>query len=219
MKNIFWVLVFVVVIVISIFVVPLMLKYFLGVDQPVMTVISGSMWPSFSRGDIVFVMETDAEDIKVGSVIVFEHEKGLAVHRVISLDKRTLTTKGDANAVADSPILYADVVGRVPQIGSWEMKIPWMGHISLLANPSAGAVSPGESLQVDFWDQLRRIILSPVGFIVFIIFPLIIIFQNNIMDAVKGIMPMSARKRRLQKRAKRLQAAWGEARTKRAFRI
>jgi signal peptidase I len=219
MKNILWVTVFVVVIVVSIFAVPLMLKYFLGVDQPVMTVISGSMWPSFSRGDIVFVMKTDIEDIKVGTVVVFEHEKGLAVHRVVAMDEWWLTTQGDANAVADSPILYSSVVGRVPQIGGWEMKIPWLGHISLLANPSAGASEPGETADVNFWDQLRRIVLSPVGFIVFIIFPLLIIFQNPILAAVGGIIPMPARKRRLQKRAKRLQASWGEARVKRAFRL
>lgn len=219
MKNVFWTVVFIVLIVFSIFVIPLMLRNILGVDQPIMTVVSSSMWPKLSRGDIVFVMKTDAEEIKVGSVIVFRHEQGLAVHRVVSMDNWTITTKGDANAVADNPILYSAVVGRVPQIGNWLMKIPWVGHISLLANPSAGASEPGQAVEVNFWGQLRRIVLSPVGFIIFIIFPLILVFQNVISSAINGLIPMSTRKRRLQKRAKRLQAAWGEARAKRALRM
>lgn len=219
MKNLILAVLFISLTAAGIFGIPALLRHFLGVEQPVLTVVSSSMWPKLSRGDIVVVMKTDDDDIKVGSVIVFRHEKGLAVHRVVSLGEWLITTRGDANIKEDNPIFYSDVVGRVPAIGNWLVKIPWVGHIALLANPQAGATEPGETAEVDYWGQLMRIVLSPVGFIIMIGFPLVIIFQNAISNAISGIMPMSTRKRRLRARAKRLQAVWGEARTKRALRI
>ena len=219
MKNFILAVIFISLVAISIFVIPALLRHYLGVNQPVLTVISSSMWPKLSRGDVVLVMKTDDADIKVGSVIVFRHERGLAVHRVVSLDNWNIITKGDANVKEDVPILYGDVVGRVPAIGSWLVKIPWVGHISLLANPEAGAVDPDAPVKIEFWGQLMRVVFSPVGFIFIIGFPLIIIFQNVISEAVSGIVPMSTRKRRVRARAKRLQAVWGEAKTKRALRL
>jgi signal peptidase I len=219
MKNVLLALLFIILTVTSIFGIPYLLRSFLGVDQPIMTVVSSSMWPKLSRGDIVFVKKTTVAEIKVGSVIVFRHEQGLAVHRVISLDEWNITTKGDANPVADTPILYSDVVGRVPAIGTWLLKIPWMGNLSLLANPSGGAVEPGKTADTDFWEQLQRTVLSPIGFIIIVGFPIILLFQNFLANVINSIMPMSTRKRRLYKRAKRLQAAWGEEKTKRALRI
>jgi len=72
---------------------------------------------------------------------------------------------------------------------------------------------------VGFWEQLRRTIISPIGFIIVIVFPLVLIFQSQISDAINRIMPMSSRKRRLQKRARRLRARWGEERTRRVLRM
>jgi hypothetical protein len=172
-----------------------------------------------SRGYIFIVEKTTTDEIKVGTVIVFRHQNGLAVHRVVSLDVFTLTTKGDANPLPDDPILYNDVVGRVPAIGSWLVKIPWVGNFALIANPEAGASEPGQTAQVDFWEQLGRTIISPIGFIIVIVFPLVLIFQSQISDAINRIMPMSSRKRRLQKRARRLRARWGEERTRRILRM
>jgi signal peptidase I len=219
MKYILLVIVFFSLIAASVFAVPPLLRHYLGVDQPVLTVVSGSMWPKLSRGDIVFITKADPADIKVGTVIVFHHEKGLAVHRVVRMDNWSITTKGDANVREDAPILYSAVEGRVLQIGDRLAKIPWVGHIALLGNPSAGTVEPGEAAEVDLWEQLLSIVLSPVGFIVFVVFPLVLLFWDIVADAIKGIMPMSVRKRRMRVRAKRLQGAWGEEKTRRALRI
>jgi signal peptidase I len=219
MKNLLLALLFIVLVLASIFSIPALLKYTLGVEQPMMTVVSSSMWPKLSRGDIVIVKKTTSDEIKVGTVIVFRHEKGLAVHRVISADGWTITTKGDANPVADSPITYSVVVGRVPAIGTWLVKIPWMGSFSLMANPGAGATDTGESAQLGFWDRFKSTLLSPLGFIIIVGFPIIVIFQNYILAGISSILPMSARKRRLQRRVKRLQARWGEEKTKRALRL
>jgi signal peptidase I len=219
MKNILLAVLFILLTIISIFGIPALMKYALGVDQPMMTVVSSSMWPKLSRGDIVIVRKTTDTDIKVGTVIVFQHENGLAVHRVIAMDEWSITTKGDANPVADTPILYNDVVGRVPMIGTWLVKIPWMGHFSLMANPGADTANPGQTAEFDFWGQMRRVVLSPLGFIIIIGFPIIVILQDVISNNVKKRMPMSTRKRRLYQRSKRLKAVWGEEKTKRALRM
>lgn len=219
MKNLLIALLFIAVIAAGIAGIPPLLRHALGVDQPLMTVISGSMWPALSRGDIVIVVKTDKADIKVGSVVVFKHQNGFAVHRVVSLDKWTLTTKGDANPVADDPIYYTDVVGRVPAIGSKLVKIPWVGNIALLANPNAGATAPGETNNTDFWGQLLRLVLSPVGFIIIIGFPLVLFFQDTLKNAYYAVVPVSTRKRRQRARARRLEARWGEARVQHALRM
>lgn len=211
MKNLLFILLLIALTAIGIFAVPPVLRNFLGVEQPIMTVVSNSMWPQLSRGDIIFVTKAEDKDIKVGSVVVFRHEQGLAVHRVVELGDFLLTTKGDANVKEDNPIYYEDIVGRVPSIGTWLIKIPWFGHIALLANPQGTATEPGETTQVDFWSQLLRVVISPVGFIVFIGFPLLLIFWDLLAD----FMPMSARKRKMRIRAKRLQSRWGEERAKR----
>lgn len=219
MKNILLVILFIGLIILSIFGVPHILRLTLGTEQPIMTVISGSMWPKLSRGDIVFVKETTRDEIEIGSVIVFQHENGLAVHRVVNMTESTITTKGDANSTTDEPILYSDVVGRIPAIGNMLIKIPWVGHFSLLANPEAGATDPASTTDIDFWGQLKRTILSPLGIIIMIGFPIIILFQDRVSEWLSVIMPMSNRKRKLRTRAKRLQARWGEERTKKALRL
>lgn len=219
MKNLFLVAIFIIFVVVGIVTIPILLRHFLGIDQPIMTVVSNSMWPKLSRGDIIFVVQAQEDDIEIGSVVVFRHEGGLAVHRVVEMTDWSITTKGDANVKEDEPIYYSNVVGRVPSIGSWLIKIPWIGHIALLANPQAGTVEPGEESEVDFFNQLLRLILSPAGFIIIIILPLVLLFQDVVLDAIAGILPMSTRKRRLRVKSKHLQAKWGAERTKRALRI
>src|SRR4030042_3813987 len=101
MKNLLMIAFFLAVILLSAFGIPALLELALGLEQPVLTVTSRSMWPQLNRGDIVFVKETNIEDIEVGSVIVFRHKNGLAVHRVIEIRGTTITTKGDANPITD----------------------------------------------------------------------------------------------------------------------
>lgn len=84
-------------------------------------VLSGSMEPACSVGDLVLVKET--QDIEVDDVIVFMQGRSLVVHRVLETDGTTIVTKGDANNAADAPILMADVKGKVVVV------IPGIGHI------------------------------------------------------------------------------------------
>lgn len=99
-------------------------------------VLSGSMEPSYSVGDLILVKET--QDLAIDDVVVYQQSGSLIVHRVVALDGTTVTTKGDANDVADTPISLADIKGKVfakiPVIGRWIglIKTP-IGTIAILA--------------------------------------------------------------------------------------
>ena len=82
---------------------------------------SGSMEPAFYTGDLLFV--SASKDYGVGDVVVYQQQNVLVVHRVIDIsgDGDTVTTKGDANNVADAPfsssLIKGCVIGRVPAFG------------------------------------------------------------------------------------------------------
>jgi signal peptidase len=95
----------------------------------VFNVISGSMEPFYSIGDLIYVKEVDPNDIKVGTPITFVLNEDLVVatHRVIKIDAENqhFYTKGDANDTADSaPVHFNNVIG-VPQF-----RIPLLGYVS-----------------------------------------------------------------------------------------
>ena len=82
-------------------------------------VISGSMEPELSVGDLIIVKERDAYEI--GDVIVFQDGRMSVTHRIAAMDEETVTTKGDANNTADDPIPYdcikGEVVVAIPVVG------------------------------------------------------------------------------------------------------
>lgn len=122
------------------FLVYFVLQVSFNTESPIVVVISGSMEPTIHKGDLLFVMGIDAEDIKNGTaedkngdVIIFD-ARGLwigapqepIVHRVV--DKYQIgefwyfRTKGDANSVQDPAPIREDriigvVVGGIPYIG------------------------------------------------------------------------------------------------------
>lgn len=204
MKNLVVVIFFLCLVLLSVFGIPALLELALGVDQPLLTVTSSSMWPGLKRGDIVLVKKTGTEDIDIGSVVVFKHENGLAVHRVVKIDGTRITTKGDANPLADNPINYDDVVGRVPAVGSTLVKIPWVGRFSLAEENAEGATGPAAGTESGFWQQFAAVVLNPVSITVLIVTILVILFQERIAGVAGRIMPGSVRKRRLKARTRRM---------------
>ena len=113
----------------------------------VFTVISGSMEPTYSVGDLIYVKDEKPQNIKVGDPITFVLNEDLVVatHRVVRIDAENqhFYTKGDANEIEDSsPVHFNNVVG-VPVFS-----IPYLGYVSdYIQNPpgmyiaiAAGAV-------------------------------------------------------------------------------
>ena len=95
----------------------------------VFNVISGSMEPAYSIGDLLYVKEVNPNEIKVGTPITFVLNEDLVVatHRVVKIDAENqhFYTKGDANDTADSaPVHFNNVIG-VPQF-----RIPLLGYVS-----------------------------------------------------------------------------------------
>lgn len=84
-------------------------------------VLSGSMEPEFSKGDLLIIKETS--DFGLNDIVVFEDNQSLVVHRVVGIGKEEVVTKGDANNVADEPISISAVKGKVI---FW---IPYLGTI------------------------------------------------------------------------------------------
>ena len=108
-------------------------------------IISPSMEPEYSVGDLIYVKEVDPSTIKVGDVITFIVNEDLVVgtHRVVSIDteKRQFTTKGDTNDTEDPPVHFNNVIG-VPQFS-----IPKLGYVSdFIQNPPGMYITLGVGL-------------------------------------------------------------------------
>lgn len=113
----------------------------------VYTVISGSMEPELSVGDLLYVKPVDPATIQVGDDITFVLNEDLVVatHRVVRIDaeKKHFYTRGIANDIDDSdPVHFNNVRGVV------KFSIPLLGYVSdYIQNPpgmyitiAAGAV-------------------------------------------------------------------------------
>jgi len=93
------------------------------------TVLSGSMRPAYEVGSLIYVKQTETNEIKAGDPITFILGDNLmvATHRVtaISEDGEYFITKGDANNAEDgTPVYYKNIIGRPV------FTIPYLGYVS-----------------------------------------------------------------------------------------
>lgn len=103
----------------------------------VFNILSPSMEPKYSVGDLVYVQAIkngDVSGIEVGDDITFVLNEDLTVgtHRVIEIDyeKQQFTTKGLANETEDPPVHFKNVIGEV------KFSIPLLGYVShFIQNP------------------------------------------------------------------------------------
>lgn len=113
------------------------------VGYQVFNVISGSMEPEYSVGDLLYVKKINPNDIKVGTPITFVLNEDLVVatHRVVEIDadNQYFYTKGDANETVDSaPVHFNNVIG-VPKFS-----IPLLGYVSdFVQNPPGSYITIG----------------------------------------------------------------------------
>lgn len=67
------------------------------------TVLSNSMRPTFSAGDVAITQAIPMDSVQVGDVITFypPNSTRALIHRVTSLQDGVITTRGDGNAIDD----------------------------------------------------------------------------------------------------------------------
>ncbi|QIM19226.1 signal peptidase I [Leucobacter coleopterorum] len=121
-----------------------------------LTVLSGSMEPTFAPGDVVVVKGTDevgvCNDVSVGAIVTYfpkANDPALITHRVIGKTIGTfedhtqcrLITQGDANSSVDEPVSPTQVRGvfmyGIPKLG-WARQ--WVGENPMLALAALVAV-------------------------------------------------------------------------------
>lgn len=87
----------------------------------------------FNKGDIIFLLGTEPENIKTGSVIVYSTDKYKypIIHRVVNTEEKGsdyyFETKGDNNAMVDPASVSGDKI-----IGRAVLKVPKLGWIKIL---------------------------------------------------------------------------------------
>ena len=124
-----------------------------------LTVLSGSMEPTYHVGSLIYVKSVDYTELEPGDVITFMlDEDTLATHRIVEVvpdaeDPTVLRfrTKGDANDVEDGGLVhYKNVVGTPV------FSIPMLGYLaSYIQNP------PGMYIAISVGAILLLLIFIP----------------------------------------------------------
>ena len=92
-------------------------------------VLSGSMEPTLSENDVIFVRESKSYGID--DIVVYDSGRELIVHKIIEKNGDTIITKGDANNTPDDPVSIKEVKGKVV------FSIPYVGvAIKALRSPA-----------------------------------------------------------------------------------
>ena len=131
------------------FLVYFILQISFNTDTPIVVVVSGSMETQIHKGDLLFVMGREPENIKNGTIIdkdgdiIVFNAQGLwpsapiepIVHSVIDKykigDTYYFRTKGDANSIPDAaPVPESRVIGVV--VGG----IPYIGWVKIFLTDS-----------------------------------------------------------------------------------
>ena len=134
----------------------------------VLTVLSGSMEPDIRTGSIVVIKPV--ESYKIGDVITFGNNKETpTTHRIENMEvtegRVLYTTKGDANNAPD-----AKTVMEKDIIGKVLFTVPFVGYA------------------VD-------VVKKPIGFMLIIIIPAVIIVYDEIRKVRKEIVNMRSKKK------------------------
>lgn len=133
-------------------------------------VVTGSMEPAVSVGDLIMTRGVDIEELEVGDIITFSSKAPgtvgkIITHRVIDKSKTEtgktiLLTKGDANLVADGYYVDSDnLIGKVTHI---------------LGNSN-------------FFSQIISFFTSKSGFVVCILLPVMMVSGIMLQSSVKTI--------------------------------
>jgi signal peptidase len=84
-------------------------------------VLSGSMEPAVSVGDLLIISRQDS--YQVGDIVVYQSGRIAVTHRIVSISEDEVITRGDANNTEDDPIPPEHIKGEVVLI------IPCVGYL------------------------------------------------------------------------------------------
>lgn len=95
----------------------------------VLSVYGGSMYPTFSPGDLIVITPPPAV-LQPGMVLTMEVNGNLVTHRLVRVnDDGSLITKGDRNSTVDN---WGTIPVRV--VGQYRFAIPYLGRLVNLKN-------------------------------------------------------------------------------------
>lgn len=95
-------------------------------------VLSGSMEPTFSKGTLLIIKETD--EVNVGDIVVYQSDNSLVVHRITDIQNDQITTQGDANNAPDPTFDRSEIKGKVIA------GIPYLGTALSMVRTPAGVI-------------------------------------------------------------------------------
>ncbi len=106
-------------------------------------VLTGSMEPEISSGDLIIVKQIDGADVKENDVIAFFDPDGngqsILTHRVVGITEKdgqtAFYTKGDANNTDDRLPVTADKL-----VGSYKFRIRGMGNVAMFMQTTTGLI-------------------------------------------------------------------------------
>ena len=84
-------------------------------------VLSGSMEPEISVGDLLIISES--KNYEIDDVVVYQDGKMAVTHRIVSISGNEVITRGDANNTEDEPITLEQIKGEVV------LAIPYVGFV------------------------------------------------------------------------------------------
>jgi len=100
----------------------------LGAGWHSTTIMSGSMEPALSPGDVLALADYDGSRIEPGTIIEFENQAlhgATVTHRIVSINSDgSYMTKGDANQAADSTPVAAQSILGVARLVSPNVGLP-----------------------------------------------------------------------------------------------
>lgn len=97
---------------------------------------SGSMRPAINTGDLIITGPMNGlinGEVKPGTIVTYEHQRELITHRVLSIDGKTLVTKGDAT---EDPDPWSVTMSAVR--GVYLFKIPFVGYLTNFVQSKRG---------------------------------------------------------------------------------
>ena len=96
-------------------------------------VLSGSMGPEMSEGDLLVVVKSDSYGLR--DVVVYQDGNITVTHRIVAISEEgEITTRGDANNDDDAPITADRIKGKVL------VAIPLVGYLVNIIKSPIGTI-------------------------------------------------------------------------------